>query len=58
MRKETLYTSAWSPLFSCFVKIERAHEDARGEMIYVCSNAEHGLNNHLFREYELTRFTI
>lgn len=55
---EMLYTSAFSPLFNCFVKINRAHKDANGELIYVCTNVEAGLVNHLFRGYELTRFTL
>ena len=57
-KNETLYTSAWSPLFNCFVRIDHAFKDSAGALIYRCSNPAMGLNNHLFREYELTRFTI
>ncbi len=56
--KEEMYTTAYSPLFECFVKIDKARKDDRGEWIFHCSNEEKGLSNHLFRKCELERFTI
>lgn len=61
MPKETLYTTAYSPLFGVFVKIDHAHQDDAGEWIFTCSSDYHPrvkLRNHLFRKNELVVFTL
>lgn len=56
--REKLYRMAWSPLFNCYVGIDHAWQDDRGEWIFRCSNEGEGLKDHLFRAHELTKFCL
>lgn len=59
--KETLYKTAFSPLFGVYVGIQHAYQDSRGEWIFVCKsdyNPEVVLKDHLFRKHELTNFCL
>lgn len=58
MDKRFLYKTAYSPLFQCFVGIQKAHTDVDGNFIFTCQNEKEGLSNHLFRETELERFCL
>jgi len=57
-KKQSLYTTAFSPLFNCYVTIERSYQDSSERWIFVGSNKKEELNEHLFREDELTKFCI
>ena len=59
--KEYLYETAYSPLFECFVSIDHVHQDDMGGFIFTCSSHYKDgvdLDNHLFREHELTNFVL
>jgi len=59
--KQTLYKTAFSPLFKVFVGITHAHQDADGRWIYTCEssyNPDVILTDHLFREEELERLCL
>lgn len=59
--KETLYKTAWSPLFGVCVAIESAWTDSNGDWIFQCSSNYDGrvkLNNILFRKHELTDYCL
>ena len=61
MNKQQMYKTAYSPMFDVFVKIEHAHRDDNGEWIYTCSSnydPRVQLQNHLFREHELTNLVL
>lgn len=59
-QKETLYRTAYSPLFECFVAIDYAHQDEHGRWIYTCHFKHEGveISKHLFSENELKRFVL
>ena len=56
--KETLYKTAYSPLFECYVAIVSAHQDSDGEWIFCCENVFEGIRQHLFRKSELINFCL
>jgi len=64
--KQTLYKTAYSPMYDCFVSINHAHQDDLGQWIYTCSSDYKDpkkpyrltLTNVLFRECELARITL
>ena len=58
IEKETLYKTAYSPLFECYVQIIKVRKDCRGEWLFHCENIEEGLMNHLFRKSELSNFCL
>ena len=54
--KEQMFETAYSPMYKCFVKINRAHKDDMGKWIFSCSfQKEHSV---LFRECELENFVL
>ena len=56
LEKAKMYSTAYSPLYDCFVKIDKVRVDDRGELIFNCSCEKFDL--HYFRECELKRFTL
>jgi len=56
--KEKLYATAYSPSFKCYVKIDSAWQDDRGEWIWKASNEAEGLKGYLFRDCELDNFCL
>ena len=58
--KETLFETAFAPLFNCYVKITKAHQDSAGEWIFT-GNFDHEGDHcigHLFRACELKNFVL
>ena len=55
-KKETLYKTAFSPLYGSFIEIVHAHEDDRGEWIYTGKLLTG--RTVLFRSVELTRLCL
>ncbi len=61
--KQTLYKTAYSLVYKCFVGILHAHQDVHGRWIYTC-RLENSPRNApigdciLFRECELERFCL
>lgn len=53
-----LYETAYSPMFQCSVSIDHVHSDSFGDLIFRCSNKDENLNEHLFRENELSNFSL
>lgn len=53
-----LYKTAFSLMFQCQVSIDHVHADTHGELIFTGSNQEENLNQHLFREQELSSFSL
>jgi hypothetical protein len=58
IEKEKLYSTAYCPLFKCYVKLTHVYRDVMGRLIFVGENEKEGLENHLFRKCELERFTL
>lgn len=57
-QKQTLYKTAYSPLFECYVSITRVYDDEDGQVIFVGESQAAGLKDHLFREHELEKFCL
>lgn len=61
LEKESLYKTAFSPMFEVYVRISRAYKDSAGEWIFMCSSEYDPnaiLEDHLFRKYELRNFCL
>ena len=58
IEKETLYKTAYSPLFDCYVAIIKARKDDKGEWIFHCKNTDEGLIDQMFRKSELINFCL
>lgn len=59
--KETLYKTAFSPMYNVYVSIKSAHQDDTGEWIFKCSSnydIKNILNDVLFRKNELSNFCL
>ena len=61
-KKETLFKTAWSHTFQCYVGITHAHQDSRGEWIFTCDFTD-GFDGSkrrgfLFRTEELDNFVL
>ena len=56
--KEKLYKTAYSHLFKCYVQIDVAFQNDRGEWIFKCSNVKEGLFGCMFTERELGEFVL
>ena len=61
--KQTLYKTAYSPLYECFVGIDHAHQDVNDQWIFTCHLVDSPPDAPigdcvLFREYELERFCL
>lgn len=57
-KKQTLYKTAFSPLFNCYITIVHAYQDTSERWIFVGNNKKEELHNHLFREDELVKFCL
>jgi len=61
-RKQTLYRTAYSPMFRCHVALTHAHQDSHGEWIYTATFTDPSDNRtfegYLFRTEELERFVL
>lgn len=57
-RKQSLYKTAFSPLFNCYITIVRSHQDSDGRWFYAGTNKKEGLEDQLFRENELEKFCL
>jgi len=59
--KQTMYKTAYAPMFEVYVALNSAWQDSNGEWIFSCSssyNEDAMLDNHLFREHELTNYCL
>jgi len=58
--KETLYKTAYSPLYEVYVSIDNAFQDEDGNWIFQCScnYGNEPLSMFLFRKNELTNFCL
>ena len=57
MDKQLTYTTAYSPMYKCGVRIIHRYQDDRGEWIFVGRNLPMNVNEVLFRECELREFS-